>query len=276
MTRPENRRQAARSRKPSARTADKYELYQQAVQAPEYDVALIDRLSRRHSDGITRRLREDFCGTALLSATWVASRTDREAWALDVDPEPLAWGRARNLGPLGAAARRVHLLQADVLTTRTPPVDVLVAPNFSFCCFHERDVLLRYFRAARAALRPGGLLLADVFGGPEAMEELVETRNVAGFTYVWEQTRFDPVSSGLQAHIGFRFKDGTQLRRAFSYDWRLWSLPEIRDVLRDAGFRESHVYWELTGPDGRGNGVFRRVERAAACDSFVCSVVAVR
>jgi SAM-dependent methyltransferase len=266
----------SRRSKLTARRADKYELYQRAVQAPDHDVDFIERLGRKHSGRSPSRLREDFCGTALLSATWVASREDREAWALDIDPEPLAWGLEHNVAPLGEDARRVHLLRKDVLEHRTPACDVVVAPNFSFCCFHDRATLLAYFKAARAALRPGGFLLADVFGGPEAMEELVETRRVGGFTYVWEQSRFDPITSSLTAHIGFRFPDGTRLRRAFSYEWRLWSLPELRDIVADAGFQESHVYWELTGPNGRGNGVFRRMEHAAACDSFVCSIVAVR
>lgn len=259
-----------------ARRADKYELYQRAVQAPDHDVAFIERLARRRSGERPLRLREDFCGTALLSATWVRSHPERRAWALDIDPEPLAWGAAHNVAGLGDAARRVRLLRADVLETRTPPSDVVVAPNFSFCCFKERGVLLRYLASARRALRPGGFLVADMFGGPSCMEVLVETRRVGGFTYEWEQSSFDPISNHLVAHIGFRFRDGSRLRRAFTYDWRLWSLPEMRDALREVGFRETEVYWELTGADGSGTGAFRRTERTTPCESFVCTLVAYR
>lgn len=256
-----------------ARRADKYDLYQRSVQAPEHDVAFLARLALRHSGRRATLLREDFCGTALVAARWVAKSPEHEAWALDLDPEPLAWGNEHNRRPLGGAARRLHLVRGDVLTTATPPADIVVAPNFSFCCFQERAALLAYFRAVRRALRRGGILVADLFGGPEAMKDIVETRRVGGFTYVWEQSSFDPITNRLVAHIGFRFRDGSRLRRAFSYDWRLWSLPEVRDVLAEAGFRETHVYWELTGKDGRGTGVFRRMERTTTCEAFVCSLV---
>ncbi len=42
-------------------------------------------------------------------------------------------------------------------------------------------------------------------------------------------------------HIDFKFEDGSVQKRAFSYDWRLWILPEIREVLAEAGFRRSTV-----------------------------------
>lgn len=260
----------------TARTADRYDLYQRSVQAPEHDLAFIDRLAMRHSGRPALRLREDFCGTALLAAAWSRSRPDREAWAIDIDPEPLAWGREHNIAPLGPAASRVHLVQADVLSRRTPPCDVVVAPNFSFCCFKERSTLLRYFTLARRVLRPGGFLVADLFGGPTCMETVIETRRVGSFTYVWEQSSFDPITGHLVAHIGFRFRDGSSLKRAFTYDWRLWSLPELRDLLHEAGFRETEVYWELTGKDGNGTGTFRRMERTTPCESFVCSLIGVR
>jgi hypothetical protein len=51
------------------------------------------------------------------------------------------------------------------------------------------------------------------------------------FTYLWEQALYDPVSGRLVCHIHFAFEDGSRLERAFSYDWRLWSLPEIRELL---------------------------------------------
>ena len=38
----------------------------------------------------------------------------------------------------------------------------------------------------------------------------------------------------------------------------MWSLPEIREILKEVGFKESHVYWEGTDEDGEGDGVFTR------------------
>ena len=34
------------------------------------------------------------------------------------------------------------------------------------------------------------------------------------------------------------------MQRAFTYDWRFWTLPEIRELMTEAGFRETRVYVE--------------------------------
>ena len=65
-------------------------------------------------------------------------------------------------------------------------------------------------------------------------------------------------------------KGGGTLRRAFTYKWRLWTIPEIREVLAEAGFREVTVYWEGTDEDGDGNGVFRPTRKG---DDSACWVV---
>lgn len=268
----------SRSSRPptAARRADKYELYQHAVQAPDHDVRFLERVAETHGGRRPRVLREDFGGTALVASRWVRRRPDNVAHAIDIDPVPLAWGEAHNRAPLGPAASRLHLRCEDVLTTGVGGCDIVLAPNFSFSCFHERATLLRYFRSARRGLRPGGIFVADMFGGPEAMRTVTERRRVRGFTYEWEQSSYDPITNHLMAHISFRFRDGSALRRAFTYDWRLWGLPEVRDALADAGFRKSWVYWELTDRTGHGSGVLRRLERTSPCDSFVCCVVAKR
>jgi hypothetical protein len=58
-------------------------------------------------------------------------------------------------------------------------------------------------------------------------------------------------------HIHFHFPDGSKLQNAFTYEWRLWSLPEIREVLQEAGFQTSTVYWQGTdAATGEGDGIF--------------------
>ena len=51
-------------------------------------------------------------------------------------------------------------------------------------------------------------------------------------------------------HIHFEFTNGSRLKRAFTYEWRLWTLPEIRELLGEAGFSRSTVYWEDRDADG--------------------------
>jgi hypothetical protein len=264
----------------TAATADRHELYQIAVQSPEADLAFLRRVYARRSRRPARHLREDFCGTALLCATW-AKRAGCTAEGFDLDPEPLSWGSVHNLEPHPAAASRVILHQKDVRARSHRRPDVRVAQNFSYWIFRERNELLGYFRAARADLARDGIYAIDVYGGPDASEEIRDSRVVeGGFTYVWDQAEYLPGSAEYDCHIHFRFRDGSEIRRAFSYRWRLWTLPELRDLLFEAGFRRVESWFEDADEDdhaGRGNGSFRldeTGESARDCAAWVAYLIA--
>jgi SAM-dependent methyltransferase len=263
---------------PQARSADKYALYQRAVQVPESDVRFLRRIFRQTFGRDPRALREDFCGTASLCCHWALAHPENVAFGVDLDPEPLAWSRAHNLAALPEAARsRVELVQGDVRTASHPLVDLTVAFNFSHFLFKQRHELLAYFRKARTTLRREGIFVVDVFGGHESHRVLEETADHGDFTYRWEQARYDPIAMEILCHIHFDFPDGSRLRRAFSYDWRLWSVRELRELLEQAGFAKTEVFWE--GTDTRtweGNGIFRRAERAPDDPAFIAYVAAIR
>jgi SAM-dependent methyltransferase len=253
---------ATRKKKLTARNADRHALYQDSVQNPEFEVQLIDRLFRTHTGRPALSLREDFCGTGLLCATWVKSRADRTAIGLDIDREVLAWGTRHNLVPLGDRRDRVSLRPQDVMVPTKERPDVIVAFNYSYQTFQDRPTLRRYFDAVHRSLPKDGLFVLDMIGGWESQQVLVEKRRVRGFTYVWEQADYDPVTAHFQCHIHFHFPGGSKLRKAFSYDWRLWQLVELRELLAEAGFVEVDVLWEGDGEDGTGDGIFRKVKRA--------------
>jgi hypothetical protein len=260
------RRASARRPRYTARSADKFELYQLAVQSPSADLAFVARHFRRERGREPLHLREDFCGTALLCATWVKGRRDRTAEGVDLDAATLAWGRAHNLAGLGRAAERVALVRRDVRAPAARPADIRLAQNFSWSIFKSRAALRAYFRAARAGLARDGLFALDIYGGTESTEEMEEERRIeGGFTYVWDQHRFLPGTHDYTCHIHFRFKDGSEMRRAFTYDWRLWSLPEVTELLREAGFRDVRTYFEQSNAHDEGSGVYRRDETGATC-----------
>jgi SAM-dependent methyltransferase len=238
---------------------DRHILYEAAVQGVEYDLDLFQRIYRHHRGRGFSRLREDFCGTALLASSWVRRRSANEAWAVDHDPRVLAWARVHRLPRMRPAAARLHLVRADVRTSATPRVDLVCAMNFSWWVFKRRRDLIAYYRAVWRSLRGGGVFLCNAFGGTGAEKPLIERTRIAAsrscegdpvppFTYVWEQTSFNPIDHHLTCSIHFRFRDGTEMRHAFRYDWRLWTLPEIEDALREAGFRSVHFYLEGWDP----------------------------
>ena len=101
-------------------------------------------------------------------------------------------------------------------------------------------------------------------------------RDIDGdFTYVWDQAKFDPISSHMTCHIHFHFDDGSKMRKAFSYDWRMWTLPEIRELLEEAGFKKSTVYWEGTDEEEEeGNGEFTAAEEGEADPAWIAYIVA--
>jgi SAM-dependent methyltransferase len=179
-------------------------------------------------------------------------------------------------------------VRGDVRVTRRPLVDVACALNFSWWVFRERRELLRYLRAARLGLKPGGVLVLNMYGGLGAEKVLVERSAkpaenapdgtpLPRFTYVWEQKTFDPIDRHLLAHIHFELKDGRRVRNAFTYDWRMYTVPELVDALTEAGFRHHEVWsegWDASGK--RGNGTLYRRTRLDHSDTWIAYVVATR
>jgi hypothetical protein len=98
-----------KKKKSQADLADRYALYQKAVQLPEHEVAFLQRVYLEQRDKAPKVLREDFCAAAAVCAEWVKSGKDKEAWGIDIDPEPLAWGQEHNIAPLKSKEQdRVH------------------------------------------------------------------------------------------------------------------------------------------------------------------------
>ena len=234
-----------------AQRADKHALYQTSVQSPGVDIEFFEAEFEKYRGRKPLRLREDFCGTALLSTEWCKTDPKRTALGVDLDAATLEWGRAHNLEPAGAdVVRRVKLAQADVRETRFAKVDLTLAMNFSYCVFQTRDELQAYFTAAHAGLIRDGVLALEVYGGTESMSAMDEERPVrGGATYIWEQEKFSPIDHHTVCHISWRFRDDSVIERAFTYDWRLWTLPELRELLVAAGFKAVKFYFERVDGD---------------------------
>lgn len=260
----------------TARTADRHDLYQRSVQAPETDAAFYSRWFKKYTGRDLRVLREDFCGTALLACHFVKRHADNRAIGVDLHGPTLAWGRAHNVQPLLDAEQqqRLLLLQKNVLDVQSPKADAILALNFSYSVFKTRAALGAYVKNCYRSLKPGGVLFLDAWGGPDVQKQQTDRTRQRGFTYLWEQRRYDPISHEITCAIHFAFPDGSKLRDAFVYDWRLWTLAELRELFSEAGFEDVHVLWEGTDhKTGGGNGVFRRKERGDMDEAWISIVV---
>ena len=259
--------------------ADRYDLYLKSVQAPDVEIPFFNRVYRKEYGRSPVVLREDFCGTFAVCCEWVKSRADRLAVGVDIDPEPLQWGRQNNLEAIKPVQqKRIELLQLDVRKVMGRKADVLSAQNFSFWIFKSRKELLKYFHAAYANMAPHGVFVLDMMGGSETIEEgHIDTTSCKGFDYVWEQARFDPITHDCTFYIHFHFKDGSEMNRAFVYHWRFWTIPEVREVLLEAGFKRADVYWEGTDLETEeGNGVYTRRKQAPSEPAWISYIVAVK
>lgn len=260
----------------------RYELYEASVQDPEGDV---DRFLAFHAElvgGRPQLLREDFAGTFKISAAWVNRRAHHRALALDLDPEPLASGKRRHLSALPSEAQsRLEVREQDVRTVTSPAADLCIAGNFSSFIFKTDELMLEYFRAVRESLCADGIFLLEIAGGPGLVQEGEEPRTIyrngrKWFTYVWHQQAFNPVNHDVRYGIHFDLKGGHRVENAFTYDWRLWTIPELRALLREAGFADTLVYMEGEDEDGESTGVYEITERAPNNYAWLAYVVGLK
>jgi len=258
-----------------AERADLHELYEAAVQNVEEECKFVSKTFAKIRGRQALSFREDFCGTASAACQWTRLGPEHTAIGIDIDPDVLQWGRQNRLSRLNDdQLTRIRLIEASVLDAESEPVDVVGAFNFSYWIFQTRPLMLEYFGKIRDALKDDGVFFLDAFGGYEAYEEMKEKTKYDDFTYVWEQARYSPVSGEMECHIHFKFPDKSRLKRAFSYTWRLWSLPEITELLTEAGFKNATVYWEGTDKHGEGNGVFTPDTRGEADAGWIAYIVA--
>lgn len=228
-----------------AEQADRHVLYEQSVQNVEYEVEFAQERFKELKGRKLKSIREDFAGTAAAACAWVAADPEHTAIAVDIDADVMDWGRKHHYKKLKKnQQKRMQFLVGDVRTTETPKVDAIWAFNFSYWHFRKRQELIDYFKKLKTDLVKDGVLFLDAFGGYEAYEELEEETEHDDFTYVWEQAHYNPISGEQRCHIHFRFPDGSALEKAFSYTWRLYSMPEITEMLEEAGFKKIRIYMQ--------------------------------
>ncbi len=257
------------------RELDKHDLYELCVQSPG---ELAPMLRAIHG-GDPRVLGEDFAGTAALSYLWAESGPEARAVAVDLDASALM---RRPEHP------RVQRIIGDVRAATgagTHACDVLFVGNFSIGYLHSRAELVGYLRHARSRLNPAGVFVCETYGGESAFltGEVTRDHRLPGgrrVRYTWEQREANPLTGMVTDVLHFQVDRAgdieLRLADAFVYRWRLWSVPELRDAMAEAGFAATEVYDKTPdATDAEGNAYMLPVSGEGDVeDSFIVCVAA--
>ncbi len=261
-----------------ASQADKHKLYENSVQNVEFEVEFLANEFKANRGRECRSFREDFCGTAQAAVEWIKQHKDNTAVGVDLDQEVLDWGQKHHVSKLSdEQQQRLQIYNENVLAVQTAKVDLIAASNFSYWIFKERRLMREYFASVLAALKDDGVLFLDAFGGYDAYRELKEKTKHDNFTYIWHQKKYNPYNHDMECRIHFTFPDGSKMKNAFEYSWRLWSLPEIRELLLEAGFTKVVTYAEgWNEEEEEGNGVWSPSEEFDADPGWLAYIVALK
>lgn len=230
---------------------DRDDCYELCVQSPR---DLVPFLRAVHGN-CPVTLREDFCGTAALSRHWPGRSV-----AIDSDAAVITEAQRRGAGP------NVELRCADCITAvDADPADIIFVGNFSIGYIHDRRTLLNYLASSRSRLRSGGIFVCDTYGGASvfkagSVERSHTARDGTTVKYLWRQDHADPLTNRVRTSLHFRvIREGEVIADhpdAFTYDWRLWSIAELREAMAEAGFAATEVYARIDlAQDGRPHAV---------------------
>ena len=254
---------------------DKYWYYLHSVQSPFHDVKFIKDCYVRHSGCLPKVFCEDFSFTFALSCAWVKLQATHKAIAIDIDKDPLEYGKKKYLSKLNAhEQKRVQVIHTNVLSKYLPSADIIAALNFSYFTFKQRKQIKKYFKYSLQRLKTKGILILDCFGGSQCMEANEEIEEHNSFNYYWDQVNFDPITHHALFYIHYKRKGEAKRKKVFTYDWRLWSIPELKELLQEVGFKKVQIYWEGSNKDGTGSGHFTPVELGEECEAWVAYIVA--
>ncbi|MCO4793687.1 MAG: hypothetical protein KC493_08250 [Bacteriovoracaceae bacterium] len=263
-------------------TTDKHALYLSSVQDPVSDVERISKIYSELFSKSAKSFREDFSGTFALSCCWVQSGDTRTAIAIDIDKETIEYGVNNYLKNLSSKEQsRLKTVVGNAIT-ETSLVDIIGVFNFSYCLIHKREQLLDYFKKCLSSLNEQGMIILDIFGGSDS--EILEIQEkdidhhpaISPFLFQFERKSFNPITRISNYGIHFIYPDGTKLMDSFTYEFRMWTITEIRDLLEEAGFSKSLVYWEDFDDEGFGNGEFYQTEKEENSINWNAYIVGVR
>lgn len=259
-----------------------HQLYEATVQNPKWHIEFLPQFHEYFFKKMPLSFREDFSGTGLMAVEWAKQSKKHRALGIDNDAQVLAIGKKLNLDGLPSdVAKRISFKTQTVLRPTSEKFDMIGAFNYSYFIFHTRSELLKYAKAVYRSLNTQGSFFVDIAGGPGFCEAHVESqvftvKDVGAVTQVWEQQCIDPITSLSRFALHFELPSGERIQNAFTYHWRIWSIQEVREVFREAGFNKTVVLWSEFNKKGEPTGHYLPSETAKPHHSWNAIVLGVK
>ena len=115
----------------------------------------------------------------------------------------------------------------------------------------------------------------DAFGGYEAFQEIREKTRHKHFDYIWGTRKLQPDQRRHDLSHPLPLSGWLEAEKGLHLYLALWTLPELQELLIEAGFARVTVYWEeVDEKTGDGTGVYSPATVGAADPGWVCFIVA--
>jgi len=140
----------------------------------------------------------------------------------------------------------VDYRQGDMLALDAAGEFDLLVCWFTSFGYYDDDTLRATLRRMHAALAPGGRLLLETMNVHEPgltdheTSHTKELRDEHGTHFLIDRSRFDPLDGRIHCRRVIARRD--RPLRELEYRLRLFAFPELRQWLRDAGFRDVHAF----------------------------------
>jgi len=218
----------------------RHELYQKTVQNPKREVEFYRKIYRMIFNTVPNHFREDFCGTGRLSCEWVKNNVYNTAVGIDLDEETVNWGRENNINNLPSGSERIELIIQNVLEPfdSNKRFDIICSMNYSHYLLVKRKHLVTYFMNVRANIQKG-LFIMDFFGGSHIFEEH-EHQNQSDY-YKFKNEQMNILNNNIICTLNFKTKE-KKLETLFTYNFRIYSLIELKEALEEAGFNRFKIF----------------------------------
>jgi hypothetical protein len=227
-------------------TFNKHVLYQTTVQDPKKELEFFRKIYRNIFSRVPYSIREDFCGTGFISCEWVKMNVENTSVGIDIDDDPLEWGRKNNIMNLSSGDDRVKLYNHNVLVEWDPKqkFDIILSLNYSHFLLNKRTDFVSYLKNVKKNVDKGFYVL-DFFGGSKIYSDSSVKRNFGqeknDHSYEFKAKKLDLLNNFSYCSINFKLGK-KKLNNLYNFKFRVYSIPEMIDCFTEAGFNNFRIF----------------------------------